>query len=90
MCDLYEPAVFEITGPGKNTQILGSIGYFCQNLEQHCVNFTVLKRNEISAIQITAHTSPVTTDEYSRSGSHLQLAILPSSQSTARAEVQKK
>ena len=86
MCDLNEGNLQFVKTLETNTEILGFVGYVCQNLDQHFVH--LLKHKEISAIQITANTPPVTTDKYSRSGSHLQFSILPSSQSTARAAVQ--
>ena len=85
MCDLNEGNLQFVKSLETNMDILGFVGYFCQNLDQHFVH--LLKHKEISAIQITAHTPPVSTDEYSRSGSHLQYSILPSLQSTARAAV---
>ena len=86
MCDLNEGNLQFVKILETSTEILGFVGYVCQNLDQHFVH--LLKHKEISAIQITANTPPVTTDKYSRSGSHLQFSILPSSQSTARAAVQ--
>ena len=85
MCDLNEGNLQFVKSVERNTHILGSVGYICQNLDQHFVH--LLKHKEISAIQIAAHKPPVTTAEYSRSGSHLQYSILPSLQSTARAAV---
>ena len=85
MCDLNEGNLQFVKSLETNMDILGFVGYFCQNLDQHFVH--LLKHKEISAIQITAHTQHVSIDEYSRSGSHLQYSILPSLQSTARAAV---
>ena len=85
MCNFNEGNLQFVKSLETNMDILGFVGYFCRNLDQHFVH--LLKHKEISAIQITAHTPLVSTDEYSRSGSHLQYSILPSLQSTARAAV---
>ena len=85
MCNFNEGNLQFVKSLETNMDILGFVGYFCQNLDQHFVH--LLKHKEISAIQITAHTPPVSTDEYSRSGSHLQYNILPSLQSTAKVAV---
>ena len=86
MCDLNEGKFQFVKSLETNMDIIGFVGYFCQNLDQHFLH--LLKHKEISAMQIAAHTQHVSTDEYSRSGSLLQYSILPSSQSTARAAVQ--